>query len=453
MNRDGGCTSCEGSEMLPVIIIVCIFCGCLTCTYHFANSKIKTTESGILVIGAGVSNTGGTLMSMTVLGGLTLNFGVTLQSAFALPVFNTVGFRLQCLRFSPGLGTWGFTMCIPIAIPIYLFFLKLVTAPPCIKKLLRGFEVTVPKIANTVGHIMMAIFVPITFMACMPHACYENPAGPGQKPLMSMAEYPQIVCGEDENGEWSDDYKAFFALSLCCLICYTLFFLCWVLRATLIAPAASRRDPNFKVWFRFMLYRFRADRYQWGLVIISRSFGISLTPMVTPSNPWCQLVVLTTIITLALVLQCWFQPWRTKALNMVDTLGLTVLQLITVLCFTYAEVPPEVTKQNNNNAAFGIMGLTMLMVGFVAFIVGRIAKNLAKDALAMWRARKTGDALKQRSFIERERTKASERVMGSSSGKGFQKGTTCSFEDKHYSAGFVFELDVHPHLSWDDHVQ
>jgi len=76
------------------------------------------------------------------------------------------------------------------------------------------------------------------------------------------------------------------------------------------------------------------------------------------------------------MLQSTFQPWRTFQLNRVDSLSLIVFMILTVLCFTYAETPPDLQTQNNDNAAFASFLLISALVLYVGQVVLRCVHRI-----------------------------------------------------------------------------
>ncbi|CAK9028947.1 Ephrin_rec_like domain-containing protein, partial [Durusdinium trenchii] len=77
--------------------------------------------------------------------------------------------------------------------------------------------------------------------------------------------------------------------------------------------------------FTFFLYRFRMDRWWFGLLVLMRIPLISLCVVLATDFPMAQACLTTLILSSYLVLQSWKQPWKAPILNWVDTFCSTVL--------------------------------------------------------------------------------------------------------------------------------
>mmetsp|Transcript_20682 Transcript_20682/g.45994 ORF Transcript_20682/g.45994 Transcript_20682/m.45994 type:complete len:285 (+) Transcript_20682:1872-2726(+) len=131
------------------------------------------------------------------------------------------------------------------------------------------------------------------------------------------------------------------------------------------------------VFFRFLLYRFRVDRWYWGTVLMMRSFLMALTPIVLPDLPNEQLVMYTTVLIAFFYLQCYVMPWKSKLLNCCDMMVMAML----VLVATAGGVYPEPTTDDSMSTFIIVIlcGAGAAVFSIFASGVRSLINNLCKS--------------------------------------------------------------------------
>ena len=164
------------------------------------------------------------------------------------------------------------------------------------------------------------------------------------------------------------------------MTCALLFFAAY-LYGVLRAPTWSKSNL---VAVRFVLHRFRPDRWWFGLALLARGLLLSL-PAVLATDEASLVVVLMLLVQLTyamLVLS--FMPWKAKVLNLTD--GVTSGLLVLVLALTLDALEPSesngiVSSIRASAIVLMISGMGMVIVGLSSQLVmqrcstGRAAKQ------------------------------------------------------------------------------
>lgn len=102
------------------------------------------------------------------------------------------------------------------------------------------------------------------------------------------------------------------------LLVLTFSFLVLCIWAGLRAPALPVQGQAAA---KFLFADFRPDVAWFGVVMLARGLLLSLPSVVAPDSPNVQLVLMHSVILVSMVLQAYFQPWKSSALNLVDTIS------------------------------------------------------------------------------------------------------------------------------------
>jgi len=218
---------------------------------------------------------------------------------------------------------------------------------------------------NATCQVWQALYISIVLVGLLPFQCYTHPNGES-----SLTKFPAVVCGTSQ-------HAALFVAGVLATVVYGVGFFSMCVIATLKAPAQSATNDTFVRFFRFLLYRFRVDRWYWGTVLMVRSFLMALTPIVLPDLPNEQLVMYTTVLVAFFYLQCYVMPWKSKLLNCADMMVMAML----VLVATAGGVYPEPTT-NDSMSTFIIVilcGAGCAVFSIFASGVRSLINNLFKS--------------------------------------------------------------------------
>jgi hypothetical protein len=99
--------------------------------------------------------------------------------------------------------------------------------------------------------------------------------------------------------------------------------------------ASVKRSPNWRgrastlqnlQAIKFVLFRFEAHAYYWGLCFLARSTAVSIITLL--NNAFTQLLLLSMVMVVYLVALCLVWPWKAAVVNWLDALQTTLLIVI-----------------------------------------------------------------------------------------------------------------------------
>lgn len=312
---NGECVGCGAGTIVLWVFFMVLFFLTLPAVYYAGNQPVVAKVSIRQTIGMSVGLVVALLQTLAIIGLMTVEWPGSFQGstdwmkAFLLDVdsfsFACIGgtsapvrYILTVLVFPTGIA-W---LCLCRACSAWL--------PNSLAQLRWGNNETL----NTMGHFLQVSFGPMSTIALQCLMCYTHPNG-----AHSLLKYPAVMCGE---GEHVTMMVAGLLLLVVFVICF--FGLCaW---AAWSLPSWSAKQWTGRVQsFTFFLYRFRMDRWWFGLLVLMRIPLISLCVVLATDFPMAQACLTTLILSSYLVLQSWKQPWKAPILNWVDTFCSTVL--------------------------------------------------------------------------------------------------------------------------------
>jgi hypothetical protein len=144
-----------------------------------------------------------------------------------------------------------------------------------------------------------------------------------------------------------------------------------------IAPRRSNDNQSFLLGIRFLIFKYRLDRWWWCIIPMPRAFLVSLVPVLGGSarSSLVYLVMIIGTYTLALV---HFLPWKAPILNFTDAGAAAILLVIVVFAKAYL---PEVA--NLDKPTYDIVMLISVVsmysvcgVGVLLAFVSTLTKGL-----------------------------------------------------------------------------
>ena len=130
-----------------------------------------------------------------------------------------------------------------------------------------------------------------------------------------MISEPSVLC------EKNSIHTCMVAIGISAVVLVPLPFLIFACIFTWKYPALLMQNSELLRSARFLFFRFQAARYYYGLIFLSRSFVISLIPIVpglagdAASQAW----VMITILCAYTLVQQNLHPWRSKAADPAGT--------------------------------------------------------------------------------------------------------------------------------------
>ena len=211
-----------------------------------------------------------------------------------------------------------------------------------------------PKVINSVFQLYNSIFIGLTAITAVAFQCYSHPNGDS-----SLVQYPMVLCG-------SDDHNSIVALSVILLITFVAPFIGVQIWASVYA-IKIRANPNLSklhmTLFRFLIYRFRPDVWWWGTVFTIRQTLLAFAPMLQPDDPHTQSVFIIAVLTVYTTLACFFWPWKSDELNLLDavSMGLIVILVAAVSSF----MPQSTTVGPHTKFMVAVLALVAVCAGFL----------------------------------------------------------------------------------------
>lgn len=145
--------------------------------------------------------------------------------------------------------------------------------------------------------------------------------------------------------------------------------------------------------FNFLTFRFRLDKWWFGIPLLLRGPLMSLVVTCATNFPAAQVCLNSLILTIYIVIQAMARPWKVPLLNWVDAcisvllIQITMQSGIAVSSEAFSDVFGGIVL----GMFLGIIGLMLLAVGF-AVLQELCAEKDAKDSiiLSMFESRSTG---------------------------------------------------------------
>jgi len=171
------------------------------------------------------------------------------------------------------------------------------------------------KTINAEGAFMQAAYSAVAQRAVLPLICFLHPMG--DRTVMQM---PSLVCS---SSEYIGVLIAGLGLLFLCLAFYAV-----AVYAVCVAPATTIKCAAFAGKTKFLMFRFRADKWYWGCVLIPRGLAISLVAVIFPDEVHAQIFSTGTLLALyfGVMVSAW--PWKVPLLNVADMASCFLMLLL-----------------------------------------------------------------------------------------------------------------------------
>jgi hypothetical protein len=326
-----GCDTCAGSTVALFIVGVIVAVVVVPVgLFYFANSPVSTQASTFL----GASLAAGIIVTVAQVFGtfsrLTVPWPSSVGSTFGgftVFMFDPRSVGLECVLGNDSVTDYIFQALSPfVMVIVFLAFFCGSRLLPLIGK--PAWESD--KVLNSVGAFFQVVFIALVGVAMVPLQCYTHPNGE-----KSIVTYPELVCGEDE-------HTTLVILSIVLLLLVVLPTLVLHIWATIKANSSTLRagaGANLLVRCRFVFYRFRPDVWWWGNVYMIRQLLLAMGPIVQPDDPNFQVVFVVATLSFYVAALCFYWPWKTQELNILDCMSSMMLSLIVVSVSSF--MPPS----------------------------------------------------------------------------------------------------------------
>jgi len=316
------CNKCSGLNKAVPALALLLLIPTPVIMYKFANSPIISNAPATLAASLAV----GILVTVAQVLGLFGQLNVPWPSGIR-SVYNAFGFllgspdsvTLECLVGQSPISNFA-VQCSAPWIVLVMFLI------------VHGVSVFLPanvrfspnKTFNSMGHLLQIVFIAVVGMASAPMQCFSHPNG-----MKSINQFPEVLCGEG-------DYNTLIVFSVILLLTLVLPFVVVSFWASWLAPQVAADSPHY-VRFRYLMYRFRPDVWWWGLAFLMRQLLLGFAPMITPDDPGSQILYVVTILLIYITFQCFYCPWKTQELNVLDALSCCLLCMVIVTVGSFME--------------------------------------------------------------------------------------------------------------------
>ena len=299
------CTTCNDSTIFFWwFVVIWALCGC-TCAYYTTNPRVNAIASARQTGGISVGLAIKWLQTVAIIGMMTVTWPPSVAGHFTtLQVFllDVDAFSFSC--FVSEQASFRYIMkvsCFPLAIlwMIGNFFFS--------RFLPQRLQWQWTKTTNTIGNLIQVGFAVMTTVALESMMCYVHPNG-----SYSLVKYSSVTCGEGEQ-------VTMMVTGVSLLVIFVIGFLAIVTYATFALPSWSSRMLRERVQsFNFLTYRFRLDKWWFGLPLLLRGPLMSLVVTCATDFVDVQVCLIVLVLTGYALIQATARPWKAPILNWMD---------------------------------------------------------------------------------------------------------------------------------------
>ncbi len=357
---DGVCTKCDSSPSVLIYVVLPVaFCILALIMFKTGNDTVTVNVGVLLMVSVLLGLFVTTMQALALLPGLSIEWRSqgTFFSGFKFFLGNpdawSGSIRLSCALSDKPLGRYLFSCLLPVL--CVLAVLVVWGMSRAVAKVLRKEGWNINIMCNTLGLLLQTIFIGLAVLVVQPLRCYKHP---NQK--SSMTSFPQILCwGED------DMHTTLVVVGIILGLFYVIPFLALCIRATVQAPKSVDPVGHYQRW-RFLLFRFRADVWWWGIVFLFRQLALAFSCCIPADSPQWQITYIAMVTTFYLIGLCWKQPWKNKTLNRVDLCSMLVVNFIIISSSAF------IAKRSEDIQGFVVLHFVILafFAIFVFYVFG-----------------------------------------------------------------------------------
>eukprot|EP00928_Gymnodinium_smaydae_P095054 TRINITY_DN8104_c0_g2_i1.p1 TRINITY_DN8104_c0_g2~~TRINITY_DN8104_c0_g2_i1.p1 ORF type:complete len:1846 (+),score=294.15 TRINITY_DN8104_c0_g2_i1:63-5600(+) len=352
------CTPCAEVEWIYMVIILIIPIVALSVVYQVSNSSISTAPTSTLAMSVSVGTFATVATNLSIFGSMSISLPDMFSGNVDSLSFLTAdfgGLRFQCMGIT-GLGLYCFPLVTALSIPVY-FVLRALLEKALSRYIPQRFQLTKDKVINTGCVLFLAAFVPLILACVAPFTCYSHPASTEANPVSTLVKFPSVHCGTAE-------HASFVVVGIFGLLVYAVPFVSLSVWATWHAHEKCWTE-GYKVRFRYLFYKFSASRYYWALFILLRSSLLGFTPVISPNDPFIQILYMSIVILIALTAQAFMWPWKLHLLNMVELSAFFIMALI---CLTSVVFTHATEEQQALNEQVSVVVILVLLLSFATIV-------------------------------------------------------------------------------------
>lgn len=320
----GGCLECFGaSAMLAPFLWLGMMLWVIQ-TYYVSNSSLTVNASIILsmcIVGSMVLST---FQVLSIFNDWQLDLPDSIRGLLyfcSITMLSPKVWAYECLLGHSAVIVYGIRCLVPfmlVAIVLGLFLLSRVAGWfLAMRELGWRFE----KAFNTLGQVLQTVFIAIASIVTVPLQCFGHPNGES-----SVLLYPEVLC-------WTPDHIPLLVLSTVVALCFVVPFSAVCIWASFSVISRSTdggaEKPRLRM-FRWLLFRFRPDRWWWMNVFNCRQLLLAFSSSLPADEPHLQVVAVVTIFVVYGILQGYFWPWKERELNALEAFMNSIMAVMAV---------------------------------------------------------------------------------------------------------------------------
>jgi len=321
---DGVCMKCDpGPSVLIYVVLPVALCILALIMFKFGNGTVTVNVGVPLMVSVLLGLFITTMQTLALFPGLSIewrsqgDFFVGFKFFLGNPDAWAGGIRLTCALSAKPLGRYLFSCLLPVLCFLAVLVVWGISLAVAKARRQEGWNINI--MGNTLGQLLQTVFIAIAVLVVQPLRCYGHP---NQK--SSMTSFPQILCwGED------DTHTSLVVIGIILGVSFVIPFLALCIRAVVQAPKSLDPAGHCQRW-RFLLYRFRADVWWWGIVFLLRQLALAFSCCIPADSPQWQITYVAMVTSFYLIILCLKQPWKNITLNYVDLCSMVVINFIIV---------------------------------------------------------------------------------------------------------------------------
>jgi len=316
--------------------------------YYMMNMKQTAKATTMLATSCALAMTISMLQNVGIVGYISFSWPAELQWMFDLMSFFTLDLQavgFDCVSSSPVTGYHMTAAMLPCAL------LWLIVCSFLSKLLPARWQFDSGKLISTLGQFMQVSFTIYSKIALSPMMCYSHPNGKS-----GMLEHNGIFCFE------SAEHTPMFIAGVC-VLCGMIAFYVLAIYSTVIAPKrAAAGDDWFFAATRFLLFRFRTDRWWYGTFMMPRGLLLSLAIVAAGDSPYMQMLIIVSVMLIYMVVQLITWPWKLPALNAFDaTISFCLILMMAIL----GAFAPELDEGAMASLTSAVLSIVIFLNGVV----------------------------------------------------------------------------------------
>lgn len=224
---------------------------------------------------------------------------------------------------------------------------------------------------NSLGMVIQALYISVASSTLSLVECYPSPNG-----QQTVRGYPYAECDSNEFYAMIPVFVLgvlLYIVGIFSLFCY-------------LAYAAPNQydDIKFRTKVRFLVFKFRANMWWYGLTLMTRSFLLAMVAVVFPDHAFNQFIAMNCILVTGTVVHLLLSPYSDRFANILELIELAVL--LAIMSFgSYFITGSNIETGDSRTYSLILVGLTVFMFTtvFVVFCWAMYLAQYPQKALAM----------------------------------------------------------------------